>query len=55
MTGLGQAPGVISSNGRALRDRSLAAAHKGPSVVQTQMPWILHMSPKEPEPARHQP
>ena len=55
MTGLGQVPGVISSNGRALRDRSLAAAHKEPSVVQTQMHWILHMSPKEPGPAPHQP
>lgn len=55
MTGPGQAPGAISSNGKALRDRSLAAAHKEPSVVQTQMPWILHICPKELGQAPRQP
>lgn len=55
MTGPGQAPGAISSNGRALRDPIQAAALKGQSGVQIQMPWILPTSPKEPSSAPNQP
>lgn len=55
MTGPGQAPGAISSNGRALRDPIQAAALRGQSGVQIRMPWILPTSQKEHGSAPHQP